>query len=100
MSTLSSSSTLTEIQAAYDDNASYLEDGSTAKCKAFITAVRLLIRRTAQQVSNSAASSSITIDINQYREELRDARKWLAANGGQTAGGSGTKYLSIESFRS
>jgi len=38
MSALSCSSTLAEIQAAYDDNACYAEQGSASKAKIFITA--------------------------------------------------------------
>ncbi len=99
MSTLSSTSTLAEIQAAYDDNASYLEDASVSKCKAFITSVRLLVRRTAAAVSSGVTGNSVQTDLSQYREELRDARRWLARNGGVAAGGAGVKNLSLENYR-
>ena len=45
MSALSSSSTLVQVENAYDDNASYAEDESVAKCRAFLTACRILLRR-------------------------------------------------------
>ena len=97
---MSSSSTLAEIQSAYDDNASYAEDGSVAKCKAFITAVRMLIRRTAQRVDSGATASSITIDMKQYRDEIIDARAWLSGHSDVSDGGSGARYFSVEDFRS
>ena len=43
MSTLTSASTLAQVQAAYADNASYVEDNSVAKCRAFITACTILL---------------------------------------------------------
>ena len=43
MSTLTSSSTIAQIEAAYTDNASYVEDNSVAKCRAFITACTILL---------------------------------------------------------
>jgi RecA/RadA recombinase len=99
MSALDSSSTLAEIQASYDDNASYLEDASASKAKAFITAVRMLVRRTAQKVEDGAAEVSITQDLKQYREELGDARRWLIANSAVEDGGAGVKHMSFEDFR-
>jgi hypothetical protein len=45
MATLSSNSTDAEVWAAYDDNASYEEDGSRAKALAFVTACGILRRR-------------------------------------------------------
>ena len=43
MSALTSASTLTDVQNAYVDNASYAEDASIAKAKAFVTACRILL---------------------------------------------------------
>ena len=43
MATLNASSTDAEVWAAYDENASYQEDDSTAKALAFITAGRILL---------------------------------------------------------
>ena len=43
MSTLTSASTLAQVKAAYADNASYVEDNSVAKCRAFITACTILL---------------------------------------------------------
>lgn len=45
MPSLTSASTLAQVEASYDDNASYAEDASVAKAKAFVTACRILLRR-------------------------------------------------------
>ena len=42
MSTLDSTSTLGQVESAYADNASYAEDNSVDKARAFVTACRLL----------------------------------------------------------
>lgn len=75
MSTLSSSSTLAEVQAAYDDNASYLEDDSVVKAKAFVTAVRILLRRTPSRAEKG--SNAQGWNHESLRKELEEARDWL-----------------------
>ena len=45
MSTLTSSPVHAEVEAAYVDDASYAEDGSVSKAKAFVTGCRILLRR-------------------------------------------------------
>lgn len=95
-STLTSSSTLAEIKAAYDDNASYEEDASTAKAAAFITACRFLLRRlpkTAQ--AGGRGGEMIERDPQTIRAELEDARKWLAHNSRDGA----VAFTSLEEFR-
>ena len=84
MSTLSGTSTLAEVWAAYDDNASYEEDGDAAKCAAFITACRILLRRQPSRSAKTGGSggggSDIQFDPAQFAAELAQARKWLAVN--------------------
>ena len=58
MSTLNGSSTLAQVQAAYDDNASYAEDSSVSKCRAFLTACRILLRQTRSSSSWSLGRAS------------------------------------------
>lgn len=77
MSDLSSSSTLTEIWAAYDDNASYAEDNSVAKARAFITACRILLRRTPSNAVKGSNQIGMRIDLLQ--KELEKAQQWLEA---------------------
>ena len=78
MSSLNSSSTNAQVWAAYDDNASFEEDSSPAKAAAFITACIVLLRRRPNQVSTD--SQSVAFDAVQISNELKRARKWLAAN--------------------
>lgn len=80
MSSLTSSSTRTQVLAAYADNASYEEDASIAKAKAFVTAVRLLLSP-AMSVKRSAhggRGEEVELDLEVLRQELQDARWWLS----------------------
>ena len=96
MSTLDSTSTRPEVQAAYDNNASYEEDNSPAKCRAFITACRFLVRLTAQFVSASG-SEQVGMDVKLIEGQLRDAKKWLTVN--DTSRPAATQ-MSLENYRS
>lgn len=97
MSTLNSNSTLAEIEAAYDDNASYEEDGSVSKAKAFVTACRMLVRRY-RKVMQRGSGTRIENDIARVQEELKRASTYVAQH--DTAGnGGGAKYVSFENFR-
>lgn len=97
MSDLSSASTYADITAAYDDNASYAEDGSVTKAKAFVTACRLLIRKSPSE--NAISSDRLRLDENlrQYRREMEDAQAYIAAY--DTSGTGGVTYSSFEEFR-
>jgi hypothetical protein len=97
MSTLSSSSTLAEIQAAYDDNASYEEDGDATKAAAFITACRMLLRRIPRRVSHGGrGAEEIETSPEQLREDIADAHRWLCAHGGNRRP---VTVASFENFR-
>ncbi len=99
MSDVSSTSTLTEVQAAYDDNASYLEDASPTKAAAFVTAGTILLRRVAARSGHS--QSSIEFDMRAIRDEVSQARTWLAANPVVSASAdSGVTYFDNRGFRS
>ena len=78
MSTLTSSSTLADVQAAYDDNASYLEDNSVTKARAFVTACIFLMRRKAERSRHGPAEHEF--DIESLRLQLKEARRWLGMN--------------------
>lgn len=99
MSTLNSASTDVQVWAAYDDNASYEEDGSVAKCKSFITACTILIRRTPKRAGTR--ESDMETSIEEVRKALERAREWLAANdtAADSAGGGSVKRMSFRSFR-
>ena len=94
VATLDSSSTLDQVQAAYDDNASYYEDNDITKCRQFITACRFLLRR----IPKSSKHGEQSIDLNPelIRQELIDAQNWLKGKEGRNAG---VKHLDLRGFR-
>lgn len=94
MSTLTSASTLTEVLAAYDDNASYFEDDSVSKARAFVTACRILLRRLSYQANHG--SVGLRIETPRIETELRAAERFLAAH--PSAGGAAVGF-SLENFR-
>jgi hypothetical protein len=77
MSSLSSSSTLAQIKAAYADNASYEEDDSVSKARAFVTACRLLMLRL-PSMAEQVGHSKIEQDVSQLRKELEAAQSYIA----------------------
>jgi len=79
MSSLSSTSSLAEVQAAYDDNASYTEDESGDKCRAYITACRILLRRSFK--STAGAGLSVMTNMDQIAAEMKSAQEWIHENG-------------------
>lgn len=87
MSTLSSSSTYSDAVDAYLDNASYEEDASVTKAKAFVTACRFLIRFPARtQVGGRGAGHEMEFDLKTLREEITAAQDWIAVNDEPAAG--------------
>ena len=100
LSTLSSTSTLDDIKAAYADSASYAEDGSPAKARAFITACKLLLlwlpRRSA--ATGGGQGEEIELEPRLIAEQEAEARKWLATYSSAADGGS-AKFVSFEESR-
>jgi hypothetical protein len=95
MAALNSSSTDTEVWAAYDDNASYEEDQSRAKCLAFITACRILLRRRPSRAARQGLE--LQFDAKSISDELVAAQRWLNLH---PAGSSPrTRFASFENFR-
>jgi hypothetical protein len=96
MATLTSASTLDEIKAAYDDNASYSEDGSLAKAKAFVTACRLLLRRTPRRVAlGGPASEEIEMEPKLLEGQITEAKRWIA----NLPAGESVSYADFQDFR-
>jgi len=101
MSTLDSTSTDAEIVAAVKDNASYHEDGSVAKCRAFITAVEMYLFDAPRRFTHGGRSGlELELDTEMLERRLTGAKRWLDANAGVTAGGAGVSYADFRSFRS
>lgn len=99
---LSSSSTLAEIQAAYDDNSSYDLNGSVSQCKNFIIACRMLLRRTPTAATQDRGSIQMNTDALKTALDL--ATQWLFQNSGTTNSdgaqtGGGTRHFDLSNFR-
>ena len=78
MATIDSSSTLAEVLAAYDDNASYAEDDSETKAAAFVTACRVLLRRVPKRMAHGGqGAEEIEIDPSAILAERAEAERWL-----------------------
>lgn len=84
MSTLTSSSTSAEIEAAYLDNASYEEDEDVGKCKAFLTACRIILFKRPQRSAHRGAGSEMQWDLRLIQKEIDRAEAWLAAQAGMS----------------
>jgi hypothetical protein len=94
-STLTGNSTDSQVWKAYDDNASYEEDGSRAKALAFMTACRILLRRTPTRSEQNGE----VVEFDQVRisGELDSARNWLVRN--PARGTCRTRFASLSDFR-
>jgi hypothetical protein len=95
MSTLTSSSTDAQVWAAYDDNASYEEDGDRTKALAFLTACKFLIRRKPKRMEHDGRSSDF--DAEAIRDEMSAARNWLALNPASTT--AAVRYADLAGYR-
>jgi hypothetical protein len=99
MATISSSSTRQQVLDAIVDNASYLEDESIAKCKSYITALRVWLRRWAFEESRTG-TQQLRYNTANAEQDLRDATRWLQARNTNSATNPGSvKQFSVEGFR-
>ena len=98
MSAINSSLTDAQIQAAYEDNASYAEENSVAKCKLFLTAARILLIRLPEEFGTRHSTTKFRMDLIQ--KEIESARAWLAANDTSSTGTSGPSYVRVDLSRS
>lgn len=98
MATLTSSSTYTEVEESYKDNASYFEDQSVAKARAYITACRFLIMLTPSLSRIGSAEIQKRTDL--YRDEIKIAMQWLSANDTTRPNLGGVRDFDLGDFRS
>lgn len=99
MSTITSSSTPADIEAAYLDNCTYEEDSSVAKAKAFISACKALILKRPSRISKQGGGD-LTWDFETIKAELDAARTWLATSPtALAASGGGVIHSSLEDYR-
>lgn len=97
MSTLNGSSTLAEVMASYDSNASYVEDNSLTKARAFITACSILLRRTPSNMEK--ASNTLSFNVQVVKQERDDALAWLVARDPTAQVGPAVTYADFRNFR-
>lgn len=98
MSTLTSASTRADIKAAIKDNASYREDSSLAKAKAFITAVTMWLFE-APKRSAMAGGQELELDLVVLSAELESAKAYIQQAGAQSSSGNALQFGSFASFR-
>jgi hypothetical protein len=97
---IDSSSTLEAVQAAYDDAASYAEDNSITKARAFVTACRILLRRMPRSSGDQVSHLALSPELIQA--EIERGMQWIAANDTGVSGsaGPGTTRSDFQNFRS
>lgn len=66
------------IERAWYDNASYLEDDSPAKCRAFITAGKRLL--TVFPSTTVKGKNSLGFNVDAITQDVRRAENWLMAH--------------------
>ena len=76
------------------DNASYAEDGSITKARAFVTACRILLLRP-RSMAHGADRTDLAPEV--IREELKAAQDWIGSY--QSASDGGVSYQSMEDYR-
>ena len=98
MATLNSASSLDDVQASYADSASYHEDGSPAKARAFITACRLLLLLLPKRASRGgrAQGEEIELDPRLLAEQITEAKRFLSESADRTVP---PNTFSFQSFR-
>lgn len=102
---ISSASTTAEVQAAFDDAASWEEDGSVAKARALITAGIILLRRLPSSIDRASGTGrqAMQLDLQWTAAQVDRARAWLAMHGAAAAplgaAAGGARYFSLEGFR-
>lgn len=88
--------------AAYADNASYEEDASVAKAKAFATACRSLLspgRIVKRSAAGGRGGNEVELMPELLQQQLEDARRWLAAELAAASGGSAVIHADFTGFR-
>jgi len=96
---LTSASTRAEVIAYYEDNASYEEDGSLTKAKAFVTACLFLLRREPKRYARGRGGDEVELDPLVIQKELEAARRYVTKND-TTSSGPRIRYASADQFRS
>lgn len=94
MASISSASTYQQVKDAFDDAASYVEDGSVAKAKALVTAGIMLLNREPLQAGEG--STQTTFNSALIQRQIDAANAFIAANSTSIAR---SRVLSVRDFR-
>jgi hypothetical protein len=96
---ISSTSTLAEVIAQFEDNADYDVSADTAKAKLFIVACRILLRRNPNEVAHG--TGRVRIEPGAIQGELDAAMAWLKANDSTSVAGPRgyVRYANFRNFR-
>ena len=99
MAYVTSESTIAQIRAAIQDNASYDVDNDTTKCKEFIVACRAYLAKAAEEMESGG--DRVREDLGKVEARLEKAEAWWSANDtdATTTAQGGTRYFSFENFR-
>lgn len=96
MATITSSSTLADVRAAYLDNLSYETDGSVAKARAFVEACRAILSWPSDSMKETVRSM---FDLTRIENQLTQAQDWIAANNTSGAHFGQVKHVDFGGFR-
>ena len=99
MAYLTSSATIAEIQAAFENNSTYDLTGDATACKEFIQAGRMLIARMVDQSSHGG--TSLKESYQRIESMLKKAEAVLPSLDTTSASRTGdvVRYASFEGFR-
>lgn len=97
--TLTSSSTIEEVLAEYEDTCDYADPADVAKARRFAKACQVLLVRLPQRASHGGrGGEEIQHQLGLYENRLREARLWLDANGGGDLTSS-VRHVDFRGFR-
>jgi len=100
---LTSSSTLAEVKAAMEDNASYAVHNSLSECEAYIDAVnRFMVRAAEGQVHGGKGGGEelrLGKNLEILERALRTAINWQAAQAGTAGAAGGVVYADLSGPR-
>lgn len=91
---------LATVKQAYLDNASYAEENSVAKARAFETACRQLLLLLPQSATQMGAGT-VQFSVASIQAELDHVRQWRQTNDDAPGPNPsrGVKFVSFEGFR-
>ena len=104
VSTITSTSTIADIEAAYLTNLSYEEDASVSKGKAFVSACRAILAIRPEEAvkgGGGKSGSSLRFNVAAVQAQLEACQRWLAANDDTGSDSSGSvRHVDFANFRS